>query len=307
MKDEPRGTAKHQLDHAVPTVIHNPDEGLPLLARWVRHAMEDRARFWSLFAAFVVVVVGLTVLVSGFSLSGATVDEAWSELDRAKSSAERIKVAEKYPSTPAGRWALLQAATDYYMKGFADLPANRDVALPDLKKALEYFQKVADEAPKDSPQARAAALGIARTHEARNELEKAIQQYEKVAKLWPDSKEAADAKAMADALKRPESADFYRELYTYKAPEMTLPPAGVGELPLPPGHPSLDGPTFPSPDLLPPPPPTSSGTGSSSQGSMPALPANPFAPSSKAEPAKAPAKAELPADPFATPSPAPKP
>lgn len=279
MRDEPRSPTKHQLDHAVPTVIHHPEEDLPILARWLHRAMENQTRFWSLLVGLVVVVIGLTILVSGLSMGRAATNEAWTELEQAKTAAERVDIAQRFPNTPVERWALLQAATEFYSKGFADLPANREAASPELKKALEYFERVARSADKDSPEARAAALGVARTHEARNELEKAIRQYEYVAKTWPGTEEAEQSRRLAEALRRPDSVEFYKELYTYKPVETTLPPLGSGTLPLPPGHPSIGN--FGS--MLPPPPPGSSGmSGPGMTGPSPAgadLPADVFAPS----------------------------
>jgi len=273
MKDEHRSPTKHQLDHAIPTVIHHPEEDLNLLARWLHRAMEDRTRFWSLLVGLVVVVIGLTVLASGLSLGRATSDEAWTELELAKTADERVKVAEKYPNTPAERWALLQAANDFYNKGFADLPENREAAAPALTKALDYFERAARESPKDSPQARVAAFGAARTLEARNQLEKAIERYEAVAKTWPGTDEARQAERLAQQLRKPEVVAFYKELYTYKRPEVNLPPMGSATLPLPPGHPPLDGSSSVPPPLL-------AAPGGSSTAPSVDLPANVFAPES---------------------------
>ncbi len=132
MNEDPRAALKHQFDHAIPTVIHHPEDNLPVLARWLRYITEDRGRFFTFVGVILAVVVGLTIVSSGLSLSRGNSDEAWTELQSVKTGAEREKIAEKYPNTPAGRWALLQAAIDFYYKGFYDLPANRDVALPDL-------------------------------------------------------------------------------------------------------------------------------------------------------------------------------
>src|SRR3954453_3743479 len=65
MRNEPRLRPRHQLDHAVPTVIHDPEQNLPVLARWLRHAMENPTRFWSLVAGLVIVVTGLAIFSSG--------------------------------------------------------------------------------------------------------------------------------------------------------------------------------------------------------------------------------------------------
>ncbi len=107
-----------------------------------------------------------------------------------------------------------------------DLPNNRDVAISNVKKALELYEQIAKEAPKDSFQARAALFGKARCLEARNELSQAIEQYELVANNWPGSPEAEQAKLFAEALKKPEAAAFYKELFAYSPPKVTLPPLG---------------------------------------------------------------------------------
>jgi len=302
MKEDPRATLKHQLDHAIPTVIHHPEENLPLLARWLHYATEDRGRFFTFLGIVLVAVVGMTILSSGLSVRRATTDEAWTELQTAKTAAEREKIAEKYPNTPAGRWALLQAATDFYNKGFADLPANRDVALPDLKKALGLFDKVLEQSPKDSAQARAAALGKARTLEARNEIDKAIAQYEYVAKTWPDTDEAQQSKQQAQLLRHPDSVAFYKELYAYKPTETTIPPLGEGSLNFPLGTP-LQGEGSSSPfSFTPPPPPTPATTPKTESPVNPELPTNVFSPDTNAAPKEKGAKSELPQDVF---SPAP--
>ena len=303
MKDEPRSPTRHQLDHAVPTVIHHPEEDLPQLARWLHRAMENRTRFWGLIVGLVVVVIGLTVLTTGFSLGRSTSDEAWMKLETAKTAAERVEIAKEFSKTQAGSWALLQAATEYYNQGFSDLPSNRDAAMPALKQALDLFKRVESESAPESFQARVAALGVARTLEARNELDKAIRQYEKVARTWKDSDEGRQAEQLVRLLRRPESVAFYKELYTYKAPEATLPPLGREGIGLPSKHPLLDSPTVPA-SLLPPPPPSppasplapaASGTG---QPSLPGLPSDIFAPAAPETKAEAP-ETELPSDVFA--------
>jgi hypothetical protein len=319
MRDEPHSPSRHQLDHAIPTVIHHPEEDMPLLARWVHHAMENQVRFWGLIAALVVVVTALVVLSNGLSMGRSTSDAAWIRLETAKTPSERVEIAREYPKTQAEQWALLQAATEFYNQGFTDLPANRDAALPALRKALDLFDEVAREAPQDSPQARAAALGSARTLEARNELDKAIKQYEKVASTWKGTHEASEAERLAQALRRPENVAFYKELYAYKPVEATLPPMGQGSFTLPPNHPSIDGssttttPTFPSPFVLPPPPPSSTPAPKAEtvpapkaetpqEKPAPGLPSDVFSPESpapktKAEPPKD--KDDLPGDTFA--------
>jgi hypothetical protein len=254
---------RHQFDHAVPTVIHHPEEEMTILGRWVHRALEDPTQLWGMLGGIVAVVLAV-VLVGNFLSLGSSQSDVWAKLEMAKTPAERLKLAEDYPNSPAASWARLQAATEFYNQGFADLPNNRDVALPVMKKALDLFDRVAGESPKDSPQARAAALGKARTLEARNELSKAIEQYHFVEKTWPGTPEADIAKQLAAALQKPDAASFYKELYAYQPTKVTLPPLGSENVNFPlvpaPGMNTLGtgdakGATPPFVPLLPPPPP----------------------------------------------------
>ncbi len=129
---------------------------------------------------------------------------------------------------------MLQAATEYLQPGtgrHAQQPRRRLARCS--RRALELFDQVVREAPKDSPQARAAALGKARSLEARNELSKAIEQYELVAKTWPATPEAAEATELADALEKPEAAAFYKELYRLLANHSDAAPARLRKPDLP--------------------------------------------------------------------------
>jgi tetratricopeptide (TPR) repeat protein len=244
---------RHQLDHVVPTVIHDPEEGMTTLGRWVHHALRDPRRYLGWPAAIVVGVILVAVVWNLSAGRSSSESDVWSKLDTAKTAAERVDVAKANPQSPAATWALLQAATEYFNQALADLPNNRDVALPTSRKALDLFEEVVRDAPHDSPQARAAALGKARVLEMRNELPKAIEQYELVTndKDWAGSPEAEQARRYADALKDPQAAAFYKELYAYSPTKVTLPPFGTETLP-PPGSvpmpaPSASPKTSPSP------------------------------------------------------------
>ncbi len=259
---------RHQFEHQVPTVIHDPEENMMVLARWTHRAMKDPVKFWGVIAAIVIGLLGL-VFLSNVVWSGSSANaEVWAKMESVKSPAERVQLAEEFPGSAAATWARLQAATEYYNLGFADLPNNRDVGLPNLQKAVAIFDEVARQAPQDSPQARAGAFGKARALEARNELPKAIEQYELVVKTWPGSTEAAEAKKLAAALKRPEAVAFYKEFSAYLPNKVTLPPLGTQNFNMPllpaPGSANpgslpaedLPGGLLPSIPLLPPPPPS---------------------------------------------------
>lgn len=303
MKDEPRPV--HQLEHAEPTVIHHPDQDMTILARWLHRGMEQGSRFWVMLGGSVLAIGALAVVVSGLAAGKSTEGTAWAELLPAKTAEDRLKVAEAHPRTPVAVWAKLQAGFEEYANGIDDLttPGKRESAGPRLKKALDLFQQVVEEAPKDSPHARGAAFAIARTLEARNELPEAIKQYRMVAETWPGDPEAKQSEALIRTLGDPDTAAFYRELYAFK------PPTGAGS-PNPGVSPS---PRFPgmSPGFGTPP-----GRGSRSipedimKGAPrdldppPAngpVPAPSTSPGPVIEAAPAAPKAELPADPFSPP------
>jgi tetratricopeptide (TPR) repeat protein len=232
---------RHQFDHVVPTVIHRPEEKMTALAR-LTHQVLREPRKYSTWALTVLLVVLAVIVISRFSSGGRSQSsEAWTKLESAKKAEQRVDVAKEYPDSPLSTWALLMAATEYYNNGLADLPNNRDVALPLFKKALDLFDQVARETPKDSFQARAGALGKARSLEARNELAKAIEQYELIASSWPGTPEADQAKQLAEHLKKPEAVTFYKELYAYSPTKVTLPPLNTEELNLPPTGVNLPG------------------------------------------------------------------
>jgi hypothetical protein len=174
MKDETRSAAatshgiepKHQFEHA-PTVIHDPEEDMTLLARWLKHGLEEGGKFWVGVAGVVVVVVVLAVLGSGIlNTGGGEANSAWSELVVAQNPGQKLEVAEDHPNSKAATAARLQAASEFFLDAIRDLPNNKDAALPQLRKSLDLYQTVAREAAKDSPEAVAAAFGVARAHEA---------------------------------------------------------------------------------------------------------------------------------------------
>ncbi len=222
---------RHQLEHVVPTVIHNPEEEMTALGRLTSHAIKEPKRYLA-WPVTIIACLFIGVLVWKLATGGrSNTSEVWAKLETAKTAEDRVNLAKEYPDSPAATWALLQAATEYYNLALSDLPNNRDVALPTAKKALDLFDQVVQAAPHDSPQARVAALGKARVLEMRNELSKALDQYQLVMTDWPGTPEADDAKRFAEALKDPAAPAFYKDLYAYSPTKMTLPPFGTETFP----------------------------------------------------------------------------
>jgi tetratricopeptide (TPR) repeat protein len=218
---------RHQFDHAVPTVIHHPEEKMTALARWAHHVFLEPRKYvtWALAIAAGALVV--FAIWNWTSTNASKTSEIWAELKQSKTPEDRVDIAKKYPNSPAALWTLLQVASDNYNLGLADMPNNRDVALQSFKKAQALYDEVAAKAPKDSFEARVALMGKARTLEARNERDDAIKQYELLATSWPDSAEAAQATGFAEALRKPEAAAFYKDLFAYAPTKVTLPAMGT--------------------------------------------------------------------------------
>ncbi len=253
----------HQFEHAEPTVIHHPEEDLTVLARWIKGAVEKGPGFWGVGLLLLIVIIGGASYLGMAASAPSATSQAWTEMTQAKDAPDLVRIAESHQGTPAERWGLLQAATRYYYQGFGDLPNNKEGALAVLKKALDLFSQLAKDSPQEDPIARSAALGVARTLEARNDLAGAIEQYKKISSTWPKSAEADLAEAQAKRLERPDATSFYKELYAYTKPGVPgLPPepSGFGGFPglpgtgvnfpvMPADHPSLDGPTIPAKGL----------------------------------------------------------
>ena len=261
MKEDARTAVKpHEFEHAEPTVIHDPEADMTILARWLHRGMQQGPKFWYLVAGSVLAVIVATMVANGLSAGKSTTGKAWSDLAFAQTPGQKVDIAGEFVNTEAGRVARLQAASDYFMMATRDLPNNRESAQPLLKKALDLFQEVAREAPeRNSPEAVTAAFAAARTLEARNELTEAVVQYKAVSSGWPGTPEAKQAEALATQLQDKDVIDFYSQLYKPTSPPpLYLPrstgPSGFGSIPgmsggIPPGHPSLTGPTIPAPPL----------------------------------------------------------
>ena len=80
--EESRIPIKHEHEHAVPTVIHDPEEDMPQLRRWLTHAMENPLQFWGGVAAVAVVLAGATMRLKAPIVAGGIVlvVVAWHEI-----------------------------------------------------------------------------------------------------------------------------------------------------------------------------------------------------------------------------------
>lgn len=241
-KDEQPTHLKHLQDHA-PTVIHHPEEDETILARWLRRGLEKGARFWLLIAGVVIAVFVVSMLIRGITGGRSAQAEAWEELILAAGTedpvAQELAIGERGVGDAAA-WALLRAAESRYRDGFSDLPQNRDAALERLSEAHDLFQRTYERSADDPLRRRLAAMGMARSLEARGDLDGAVQQYKAIVKEFPGTAEAERAQELADALQEPETIAFYQQFSSFKPEEAVLPPGGTGTFNLPdlPGFPT---------------------------------------------------------------------
>jgi tetratricopeptide (TPR) repeat protein len=236
--NEPAERPKHLLpEHAAPDLHHHPEEDETVLARWLREAMAQGARFWLGLAGILALVVALWAVSTMRTDSSSQASESWRELILAQNP-EALEAAGRAPTGPAANWILLRSGESAFNEGVRDLASNRDAALEHLKTAHGRFREAFEKAAAEAPEKPLAALGMARTLEARGELDEAIRQYDLVVKTWPESPWAAEAKSQAEVLKQPASQAFYKELAAFKPAPVTLPPGGSSPLG---GIPGLQG------------------------------------------------------------------
>jgi tetratricopeptide (TPR) repeat protein len=232
---------KHLHEHET-TEIHDPYADETLLGAWFRRTLEKGPFVWIIAGCLISLMCLIWIVMSTLGAKRSTASQTWAELILAKDVDARAKLGATTIG-PASSWALLQAAEARYQEAFQDLPANRDAALPLLTTAHDFFRQARDKAEPGSAARRMAALGMARTLEARGDLDGAVSQYQEVARDFPDTPEGKEAKELGARLRTPEAIAFYKEFSAFK-------PAAPPTLPgLPSNHPALDGPVVPAPGL----------------------------------------------------------
>ena len=159
--------------------------------------------------------------------------EAWTKLDAAKKAEERLDVAKEFPDSQASKWAAFRRPTNITISHWPTSPITATSLSLSSRRHSTFLTGSRRRLPK-IPSRPAAALGKARSLEARNELGKAIDQYELVVKNWPGTPEADQAKLIAEGLRKPEAAGFYKDLYAFSPTKMTLPALDTERLDLPP-------------------------------------------------------------------------
>lgn len=231
MKHQPPSRT-HTADDPPPTTIHHPEDDDTLLAQWLRRAMAKGATFWVLIGGAVAMAAGVAYLAGGLTAGETATARAWKDFMLASSPEDLQKLSETAAATPVGGWAGLMAATARYREALSRLPNDRDAAAPILSQALEGFRAVQEDAKADDLIRRLASVGIAHTHETRNELAEAISAYEKLASTWPETEDGKQAAARAKLLRQPEVVAFYKQFAEFKpkVASSSLGPRGTNRL-----------------------------------------------------------------------------
>ena len=64
MKADTRPAVKHEFEHAEPALIHDPEQDMTILARWLHRGMQQGPRFWYLLGGVVVAVILVGTIVA---------------------------------------------------------------------------------------------------------------------------------------------------------------------------------------------------------------------------------------------------
>uniref|UniRef100_A0A7C4LLT1 Tetratricopeptide repeat protein n=1 Tax=Schlesneria paludicola TaxID=360056 RepID=A0A7C4LLT1_9PLAN len=217
-----------------------------LLPWFEEHGMQV---VWGLIAVLLV-AGGAMWWTSTATSAGAA---GWTKLARLSGEEtpdELTDVADKYGDTLAGVWARLRTAELNLENGVLAAFSDRELALADLERAKNDFEKVlaAKVDPPENVKQR-ALLGLARTLEALCDGDTApvIEAYERLLKQYPQSIYKEQVERRIKELKSPSAREFYAWFHAQKPkpPEFRKPQDGpaaqdaTSNLPPGPGSPPM--------------------------------------------------------------------
>lgn len=199
-----------------------------LLAKWLGEVLVSSQSYLKLLAG--VLLLSAVAWLGYRSLqarSEAKQALGWTGILAAQEPADLEKVAQQYPETLAGAWALQRAADTHLQRGGIEL-------LRDFKKAADHFEQARDsykkviDATKDDILSQRAHFGAAQAYESLRELSKAKEYYQKICEKWPNT---LIAKLAADRITQnndPATVNFYDWYFQQKPPMSDPSPVGTG-------------------------------------------------------------------------------
>lgn len=202
----------------------------------------------------IIVAVGLLALMFLRQRGKLASERSWTGYFAAVGQADLdglYEVANKYPRTTAGAWALQSAGDINLATGTVNMYSDRAEARERLLAAKEDFQQ-AEQRAKEEMLRQRALMGLAQTHEALNEFDDAESAYNRVIDAWPSTAISDLARDRLAVLTDPETRQFY-DWFMEQEIEPPKNPLGDIQLDTPsvyddlPSDPQL---TMPDPDAL---------------------------------------------------------
>jgi hypothetical protein len=158
--------------------------------------------------------LAVTVVLAGAILwyrnAGSQQAAGWDEFALCRAPDDYAALAEKYPKSSVGNWALLEAARGFVTEGLSQALVNKDVSQERLEKAKSAYQTLLNS--KVPPELREEALyGMATCLEALSEGDTApaIDAYETLLQEFPESQHRLWAEERINALKSKDAQAFY--------------------------------------------------------------------------------------------------
>lgn len=136
--------------------------------------------------------------------------QAWSQLEQAQDVSSFGEIAEAYPNQLAGQWGRLKESELNLQTGLSAMFRDREVALIDLKKAIEGFDALIAGASEKTIRERAlwgAAVGLEATCDG--DTSKASAAFQRLLKEVPDTFYKQLAEQRIEALKTADTQAFY--------------------------------------------------------------------------------------------------
>lgn len=198
------------------------------------------------------VVIAVIVGVAWWTTSrGAAGSAGWTSVATAQSSEEFAAVADKHGDSLAGVWARLRMAELNLENGVMESFTDRDLALTDLKRAKDDFEKVlAASIELPAPVKERALLGLARTLEATSDGDTApvIEAYENLRRQFPDTVYKNHVDQRIKELESADAKEFYAWFHAQKPkqPEFKKPADGAKPSTTPFGDVDIPAPTQPA-------------------------------------------------------------
>jgi hypothetical protein len=185
----------------------------------------------------VALIVGLFVAWLYYPRTSLPWNELYgaSELSGVERDKKLEDINKKNHGTPLSRVARFQQARDLLQRGQEELCAQPVEARELLEKAGALYEQLALETTAEPLLAQEALMGVATAAESRGDLKRAQEFYRKLADTYPKSKSGEIAKKNADELEEEFAAghgpkiDFYKKLDAQiaaasKKPEPSGPP-----------------------------------------------------------------------------------